>query len=94
MTEKRSFRDPATGVLKAWGFIIQNVPGDLAQPESEDFALEPGKWRWNGTAWVPFTAPPPPSSALAQALDAAIGATPSIDPRIKAVFVEWRKQVV
>lgn len=32
-------------------------------------------------------------SALAKALDAAIGAMPPIDPRIKAVFVEWRKQI-
>lgn len=37
---------------------------------------------------------PAPLSPLAVALDTAISTIPSIDPRIKAVFVEWRKQVV
>lgn len=32
-------------------------------------------------------------SALAKALDATFTAIPSIDPRIKAVFEEWRKQM-
>lgn len=36
---------------------------------------------------------PDPRSSLAQTLDTAIAAMPPIDPRIKAVFVEWRKQV-
>ena len=32
-------------------------------------------------------------SGLANALDAALSAVPSIDPRIKIVFMEWRKQI-
>ena len=32
-------------------------------------------------------------SPLAQLLDTAINAIPAIDPRIKVVFVEWRKQI-
>lgn len=36
---------------------------------------------------------PAPRSVLAQALDTAINALPTIDPRVRAVFVEWRKQV-
>ena len=32
-------------------------------------------------------------TTLAKALDTALTAIPSIDPRVKAVFVEWRKQV-
>lgn len=90
---RRSFRDPVTNVLKAHGFVTQNDPGDIGQDEAEDFTLSPGQWRLDGTQWVPFLSPPPPSSSLAVALNAAITATPSIDPRIKAVFIEWRKQV-
>ena len=37
------------------------------------------------------TKPAPPNPFLV-ALDAAIAAMPSIDPRIKAVLVAWRKQ--
>lgn len=37
---------------------------------------------------------PAPHSEFVTALDAAILAVPSIDPRIKAVFVEWRKQIL
>ena len=33
-------------------------------------------------------------SALTKALDVAIEAIPSIDPRVKAVFVEWRNQIL
>jgi hypothetical protein len=66
----RSFRDPTTGVLKAWGFITQNEPGDIAQIEADGFSLVPGTVRWNGTAWVAFT-PTPTTSALCTALTAA-----------------------
>ena len=33
-------------------------------------------------------------SELATVLDTAMSAIPSIDPRIKAVFIEWRKQIL
>lgn len=48
----QSFRDPVTGVLKAYGFAAANAPGDLAQDEADDFALEPGKWKLVAGAWV------------------------------------------
>lgn len=60
MAGRHSFRDPVTNVLKAHGFITQNQPGDLMQAEADDFALEPGKWRWDGSKWVSFTPPPAP----------------------------------
>lgn len=90
---RHSFRDPLTGVLSAHGFVLTNNPSDVRQVESDDFNLDPGKWRWDGAQWVPFVAPPKPPSDLVVALDTAISAVPSIDPRIKAVFVEWRKQI-
>jgi hypothetical protein len=31
-------------------------PGGIAVPD--DFALAPGAWTWNGTAWVSYTPPP------------------------------------
>jgi hypothetical protein len=56
---RRSFRDAATGVLKAHGFVARNEAADIAQEEPDDFSLEPGRWRWDGTQWVPFTPPVP-----------------------------------
>ncbi len=53
-----SFRDPVTQVLVAHGFVSGNRPGDIIQPEKDGFSLDPGKWQWNGTAWIPFTPPP------------------------------------
>ena len=49
---RNSFRDAATGVLKAHGFMEANGAGDIKQSEAEDFNLDPGKWKWNGSAWV------------------------------------------
>lgn len=60
MAGKNSFRDATTNVLTAWGFMETNAPGDLKRAEADDFALEVGKWQFNGTAWVPFTPPPVP----------------------------------
>ena len=50
---KNSFRDPATNVLKAWGFTEVNQPGDLMRQEADDFDLAPGKWALLGGVWVP-----------------------------------------
>lgn len=44
---KYFFRDPVTHVLKAWGFVETNEPGDLRRQEPEDFMLMPGRW------WLP-----------------------------------------
>lgn len=49
----KSFRDPATGVLKAFGYCDENAPGDLAREEPDDFHLEPGKWQFVDGEWVP-----------------------------------------
>lgn len=48
----KSFRDPATGVLKAWGYAESNGD-DLARDEADDFNLEPGKWRLVDGQWMP-----------------------------------------
>jgi hypothetical protein len=63
----KSFRDPTTNVLKAWGYLMQNQPGDVAQDEAETFNLTPGQWQWDGAQWQPFT-PPPLTNAQKQAL--------------------------
>jgi hypothetical protein len=57
---RRAFIDPQTGRLKAHGYVASNEPGDVALDVPDDFALDPGRWRWDGTQWVPFTPPPPP----------------------------------
>lgn len=95
MPQKYSFRDPQTQVLKAWGYMEANAPGDIRQAEAEDFSLDlrVGAWQWDGTQWQPFSAPRPAPSALAQALDTALTDMLPLAPQIQAVFVEWRKQV-
>lgn len=49
----RSFRNPETNVLKAFGYMEANDPGDISQEENEDFALQPGAWQWTGAEWEP-----------------------------------------
>jgi hypothetical protein len=49
---KFSFRDRETQVLKAWGFVETNQDGDIRREEEDDFALEPGKWKFNGKNWA------------------------------------------
>lgn len=49
----RSFRDAETGVLKAFGFVEENEPGDVSQEEAEDFDLRPRFWTWSDGSWVP-----------------------------------------
>lgn len=50
----KSFRDPATGVLKAYGFADSNAPGDLVQDEVDNFSLEPGKWQLIAGTWTVY----------------------------------------
>jgi hypothetical protein len=59
---RRAFLDPTTGVLKGHGYMAALDPGDQVLDVPDDFALEPGRWRWDGTKWVPFTPPPPPAA--------------------------------
>jgi hypothetical protein len=54
---KMSFRDPSTNVLKAWGYVDSNQPGDIAQDEDDDFVLAVGEWQYVGGAWVAYTPP-------------------------------------
>lgn len=49
---RNAFIDPATGVLKAHGFVERNQVGDVRVPVADDFALEPERWRWTGSAWT------------------------------------------
>lgn len=73
------------GLPFAWGadgtfqFDPRMTPTQIAAVQAVYAAHDPTK--------------PAPFSPLATALDAAINALPAIDPRVKAVFVEWRKQV-
>ena len=88
-----SFRDPITQILKCYGYVATNQPGDIRQVEPEDFNLDlrTKTWRWNGTQWVEFV-PPAVLSNLAKALDLATASTPTV-AQIKTVLQEWRKQV-
>lgn len=92
MSGHYSFRDFVTGILTAHGFVTQNGLGEeIMQLERDDFALEPGEWRWDGGQWIPYVAPALKPSTLAVALDAAI-ANPTL-ATFKAALQEWRKQV-
>lgn len=50
----KSFRDPTTNVLKAYGFALTNAPGDLARDEPDDFNLTPGKWQLVAGTWAAY----------------------------------------
>ena len=86
-----SFHDAVTGVLKAHGFVEANAPGDVRQEVLDNFDLEPGRWRWDGAAWVAFVPPPPPPSELALALDDALADVTPAGPKLKAVLAALRK---
>lgn len=58
----KSFRDPVTNVLMAYGYCETNAPGDLARDEPDDFNLDPGKWALVGDEWIPVA--PSPSAAI------------------------------
>lgn len=60
MAGRNSFYSPTTGILKCHGFVESNEFGDIKVPVSDDFTLEPGKWRWDGTQWVSYKSPKPP----------------------------------
>lgn len=52
----RSFRDPNTNRLKAWGWnMVANDLGDLSRDEPNSFNTQIDfihVWMWNGTQWV------------------------------------------
>jgi hypothetical protein len=49
---RKAFIDPDTRILTAHGFISSNEPSDLVIDVPDDFGLEPGKWRHDGSNWV------------------------------------------
>lgn len=51
-----SFRDPVTNVLKAYGTVTTNAPGDLVNAEADTFNLTPGQWVFVSGAWQKYDA--------------------------------------
>lgn len=49
----KSFRDPVTNRLKAFGYMASNSSGDIAQDEPDGFNLDllTHAWVWDGSAW-------------------------------------------
>ena len=89
---KRAFIDATTGRLHAWGYVATNRPDDVVLTVPDDFTLDPlDGWRWDGSAWRPFVAPPPPPSELALVLDDALADTIPTGPKLKAVLAALRK---
>ena len=91
---RMAFLDPVTGELKAHGFVEQNTPGDTAVPVPDDFSLEPHRWRWDGSSWQPFGAPP--SAAEVDLADARqklndAAADMTLPPRVRAALDAIRK---
>lgn len=72
----KSFRDPDTHVLKAFGYCDENAPNDLSREEPDDFALDVGRWQLVGEEWMPYAAPAvvPQAVAMWQARQALLGA--------------------
>lgn len=56
----KSFRDPVINILRSWGYVESNGD-DTARNESDDFNLEPGKWRFEGGQWVAYAPPAAPA---------------------------------
>lgn len=64
---KRAFYDPATRVLKCWGFIATHTPGDLSREVPEDYAPRIGSVKLNAAGdgdepnpdYVPHASPFP-----------------------------------
>lgn len=91
MPGRHSFRDPFSGALIAHGFVETNAPGDLKQAETDAFALEPGRWRWDGTQWVAYVPPPRPPNPLKAKIDAAVAS--AIPPALKDLLLAWKAQL-
>lgn len=66
---RNSFRDRMSGVLKAHGYAEANESDDVKMAVADDFDLEPGRWRWDGRAWVPVTPAPATDEELGELLD-------------------------
>lgn len=94
-----AFYDPATGVLKAHGFVETNEPGDIRVGVPDDFGLKPGtvSLSEDKKSTLPYTAPALPpevpivklkaTQKLADAIAAALG-DPLVPDTVKAILVE------
>jgi hypothetical protein len=90
---RKSFRDGITGVLKGHGYVSTNEPGDIFQDEPDNFDLEPGRWRWDGAAWIVFVAPPAPPSELKAALDdLKDDLAVNIPPKLRRIIRAWAER--
>lgn len=95
----KSFRDPETGILRAWGYMEANG-NELARDEPEDFSLEPRKWRLVEGEWQPYVAVVVPQEVtmrqarlallqvnLLSQVEVAINSMPS--PQKETARIEW-----
>lgn len=51
--QKHAFLD-SNNVLKTWGYVESNNPGDVRIAVPEDFDKEPGKWSYANGDWQPI----------------------------------------
>lgn len=84
--KKGAFVD-AAGVLTSWGYAESNGT-DTRMDVADDFALEPGKWRWTGSDWVAYVAPMTEGQALAKRADLLAEAARQIAPLQDAVDID------
>ena len=74
MVGKRAFYDPTTRILKCWGFVETNTPGDLFRDVPEDYNTPIGTVTLNaagdGDEPVPPAAPPTLEEQANRAFDA------------------------
>lgn len=47
----------STGLLLSHGFVETTASGQTLIPVTDTFALDPGQWQWNGSAWVAHAMP-------------------------------------
>lgn len=53
MAAKNAFIDPISSTLKCHGYVESNDDGDIKIPVADDFNLEPGKWKYQNSEWIP-----------------------------------------
>jgi len=80
---KNAFID-SNSILTCVGFVAANG-SDTLLAVPDDFALQPGLWKWNGSTWVAFV-PPALPPRLAPGLLAALQADVSVSNTIKLLL--------
>ena len=92
--QRNAFIDPATGTLKAVGYVEMNGPGEIKIPVAGDFSLKPGEWRWDGKTWAALPTVSETVSLdlndLAFAIDDAVR-SPLVAAEIKDVLLKLKK---